>query len=101
MLDKLSKSIIIIYSHNNNSDSSVSQDLAKHLLDSIIKSEHIMSDPGMIRGKALNIDIDLEQKDATESDIDITVDETFDPFSLESTGLDVSELESNTNTIDD
>jgi hypothetical protein len=72
-------------------------------MNKIVSSEKAISDPGILRGKLADVD-DNDDGDAVEADYDdrdITIDENFDPFSLESTGIDEGELGDNTNTNDD
>ena len=66
-------------------------------------SEKAISDPGILRGKLADVDDD-EAGDAVDADYDdrnIEIDEHFDPFSLESTGIDAVELGDNMDTGDD
>jgi hypothetical protein len=75
----------------------------KYTMDKIVASEKAISDPGILRGKLAEVDDD-DAGDAVEADyddIDITIDENFDPFSLESTGIDAGELGDNMVTGDD
>ena len=110
VLYSLTSSLLHIYkqfssSTGNSSSMNADASLAfiKYTMDKIVASEKAISDPGILMGKLAEIDSD-DTGDAVEADYDdndIVVDENFDPFSLESTGIDAGELGDNMDTGDD
>lgn len=111
VLYSLTASLVQIHKHfsasvDNSSVMNADAALAfvKYIMDKIVASEKAISDPGILRGKLAEVDDDDDTGDAVEADYDdrdITIDENFDPFSLESTGIDVGELVDNMDTGDD
>lgn len=103
VLHSLAKALVQIYrqfspgseSSAMNSDAALA--FVKYTMDKIVASEKAISDPGILRGKLAEVDDD-DAGDAVEADYDdrdVIIDENFDPFSLESTGIDAGELEDN------
>jgi hypothetical protein len=111
VLHSLTNALVIIYKHSISSadilreiNLDATKDFIKYTIDKIITSEKYVSDPGILRGKLLDIDddIDGDAVDAIYDDIIYTKgDEDYDPFSLESTGIDSAELYDNMGTGDD
>lgn len=103
-LTKLSQSLITIHTafKDNEQYEHAAHALVKYLFDSIILTEKSVSDSGMLRGKLKLPEIELEQGDAMENDdVFDEIDESFDPFSLELTGINEQELNDNSGTFDD
>lgn len=100
ILCSLSKALIDIYkyysakSEKTNIDASI--DFIKYIVNKIIDCEKIVSDPGILRGKLIEFDDDDgDAIDADYDDRENIIDENFDPFSLESTGIDPNEIADN------
>jgi hypothetical protein len=72
-------------------------DFVQYIINSILSVEKAFSDPGIMRGKALEI----EEEDELDTEYVEDVPEDFDPFSLESADIDESELNDNMGTGDD
>ena len=110
ILYSLAKCLVNIYEYFSpelNTGKKIEFDAAiafvKYITDNILKDEKSVSDPGILRGKLLDIEDD-EVGDAIEAEYDdryTDIDEHFDPFSLESTGIDERELVDNITTGDD
>jgi hypothetical protein len=110
ILYSFSKAIVNIYKHYEyktdaldilNFDAAVA--FVKYTMDKVVTSEKAISDPGILRGKLLVIDDDYAG-DAIEADYDdndVDINENFDPFSLELSGIDNNEMGDNYATNDD
>jgi hypothetical protein len=69
------------------------------VVKSIIKTDVRLSNPGILRGKYVDVDDD-DSGDAVE-DTSSVVTQEYDPFNLESTGMNVGGLQDNIGDIDD
>lgn len=107
VLYSLSKALVDIYKHfskKNDVYSDAAIAFVKYIMGKITTSELLSSDPGILRGKNIDIDDDDEDGDAIAADYDdrdLVIDEKFDPFSLESSGIDTETLSDNMGTGDD
>jgi hypothetical protein len=93
VLTSVCESLLVLYTSTVHTDAA--RAFVVYFMDKLWLSEKAISDPGLLRGKS--VPLDDEQGDALDVEIDITdaIDGDFDPFSLESTGIDSSQLEDN------
>jgi hypothetical protein len=111
LLHSLSKSLVCIYKYFSTKTDNINKNnflaakgFIAYTMNKILASEKSVSDPGILRGKILVLDDQEDGGDAIENDFDdrdVDFDDTFDPFSLESTGINSNELDDNINTTDD
>jgi hypothetical protein len=67
----------------------------KYIVENITTVEASISDPGLLRGKGIDTDETFEDVDANDAD-DAVIDDDYDPFSLDKSDIDASELKDRT-----
>lgn len=103
LLHSIASSLLEIAHHSTETNiAAAAVDFVMYYTKVIINTEKSFSAPGVLRGKWLAIDDgdvdDAVEENYTGKDLD---DVEYDPFSLESTGINTSEMNDNTTTGDD
>lgn len=105
ILISLSNALIQLYKHypegSDNKKAAVA--FTKYIVNKIIFTEKQISDPGILRGKVADVE-DEEPGDAVEADhddMDVDIDEDYDPFSLEKSDINEDDIGENIGTADD
>ncbi len=80
----------------NKQVSQAASDFVDYFISIVLKSEKMMSDPGI-----LHAEFYVEKEYHTERVEEVDFEEDFNPFSLESSGIDAEEMENNIGTADD
>lgn len=95
--------LLLIYKHSSEeSIAGASATFVSYILNKILEAEKIFSDPGILRGKMPDIeDDDGDAVDADYDDKNVEIGEGYDPFSLEGSDIDTSQLADNLGTGDD
>jgi hypothetical protein len=103
VLHSLSKSLlnIINYPDKTENEQKAAMAFVQYTIDKIVSAEKSMCSPGILRGKVLMVEDDVEGDAVEVDEVDgMGLDDGYDPFGLDDVDVDPEELAHNTKTID-